>query len=72
MRCEIVLLIGTQRREESLSSLTSGAKLSWTISIVFAGEVPIVAQRVKNPTSIHQDAGAIPGLSQWVKGPALL
>ena len=29
--------------------------------------VPIVAQRVKNPTSIHEDAGPIPGLPRWVK-----
>ena len=28
-------------------------------------EVPIVAQQVKNPTSIHEDAGSIPGLTQW-------
>ena len=27
--------------------------------------VPIVAQWIKNPTSIHEDEGWIPGLPQW-------
>ena len=26
-----------------------------------------MAQRVKNPTSIHEDVHLIPGLAQWVK-----
>ena len=27
--------------------------------------VPIVAHWVKNPTSMHEDEGSIPGLVQW-------
>ena len=34
--------------------------------------VSVAAKQVKNPASIHEYAGWIPGLSQWVKDPALL
>ena len=34
--------------------------------------VPVVAQQVKNLTSIHVDEGLIPGLAQWDKDLVLL
>ena len=33
--------------------------------------VPVAAQQVKNPTSIHEDVSLIPILAQWVIDQAL-
>ena len=34
--------------------------------------IPMVAQWVKNPTRIHEDAGSITALAQWVKGSSIV
>ena len=34
--------------------------------------VPFMAQRLTNPTRIHEDVGSTPGLAQWAKDPGLL
>ena len=33
--------------------------------------VPVVAQQIKNLSSIHEGKGSVPGITQWVKDPAL-
>ena len=30
------------------------------------------AQQVKNPTSVHEEVGSIPGVAQWLRGAVLL
>ena len=50
-----------------ISPLLSTTTIQTSLQIQHIG-VPIVAQQLMNVTSIHEDAGLILGLAQWVKG----
>ena len=61
-----------KKKEDKEKSLNCGNKNNHVdFKTLYAG-VPVVAQWVKNPTSIHKDAGSIPGLAQCAKDPVLL
>ena len=47
-------------------------QLSFIGAKYYKAGVLVVAQWVKDPSSIHKDVGLIPGLTQWDKDPALL
>ena len=47
-----------QGRQEDLSKCS--------LKILCHG-IPLVVQWVKNPNSIHEDSGSIPGLTQWLR-----
>ena len=62
--CLVIWLRAQQIRNCKIEKMDVHLRISWG--------VPIVAQQIMNPTSIHEDADSIPGLAQRVKDPVLL
>ena len=58
------------RKKGSKTIETVCLKIKFLLEKSYEG-VPTVAQQVKNPTSVHEDAGSIPGPTQWVGDLAL-
>ena len=49
----------------------SGKGFLYKIKTEVLSGAPFMAQRLTNPTSIHEDVGSIPGFAQWVRDLAL-
>ena len=48
-----------------------GGQITVVFKNIWQWGVPVMAQWLTNPTSIHEDTGSIPGLTQWVRDLAL-
>ena len=59
-------------RERDTGAASKATKSHTKCFRIYSEGVPVMSQQVKNPTSIHEDAGLIPDLVQWVGDPALL
>ena len=58
--------------EKRAPSYTVGGNVSWYNHYGKQyGGVPVMAQWLMNPANNYEDVGSIPGLTKWVKDPAL-
>ena len=66
--CHLPSANGDERKKGRNTCLLSHYNFDSTIQ---RPVVPIVAQGVTNPTNVHENAGSIPGLTQWVMTPGV-
>ena len=50
-----------------LNEVLGGISTIWSMIEKYTRGVPVVPQRVKSRTNMHESEGSIPGLVQWVK-----
>ena len=70
-KCDLIKLKSFCRAKETIKQKELISKIYKYLVQIITYKSSHCGSAVTNPTSIHEDVGSIPGLTQWVKDPAL-